>query len=103
MSKCFQELQQHEQEGTGRRPREHMDQMSFPEEVSAYFTGCTWLCQHTLGFTVIIEKIKLSSALLTRLEESESSILFAAILAHLMLKVIAAYVICYYLQVSFLL
>jgi hypothetical protein len=53
MSKCFQELQQQEQEDTGRRPREHMDQMSFMEEVSAYFTGCTWLCQHILGFTVI--------------------------------------------------
>ena len=92
MSKCFQELQQQEQEGTGRRPREHMDQMSFMEEVSAYFTGCTWLCQLTLGFTVI--ELKLFSTLLTRLEESESSTLFAAILAPLMLKVTAAYDIC---------
>lgn len=54
-------------------------------DVSEYFTGCTWLCQHTLGITVI--ELKLFSTLLfTRLEESESSILFAANIAHLMLK-----------------
>ena len=43
-----------------------------------------WLCQHTLGFTVI--ELKLFSTILTRI---------AAILAHLMLKVTAAYDMIY--------
>jgi len=48
----------------------------------------------SLGARGSVNTHKLFSTLLTRLEESESSTLFAAILAPLMLKVTAAYDIC---------